>query len=38
MQELKKLEKFGAEVIRVKGNYEKSLMECIKQSKKIIGK
>jgi diaminopropionate ammonia-lyase len=24
----------GAEVIRVKGNYEKSLIECIKQSKK----
>ena len=29
-QEMKKL---GADVIRVKGNYEKSLEECIKQSK-----
>ncbi len=28
----------GAEVIKVKGNYENSLMECIKQSTKIIGK
>ena len=26
------MEKLGAEVIKVKGNYEKSLMECIKQS------
>ena len=25
---------FGADVIRVKGNYENSLNECIKQSKK----
>ena len=29
---------FGADVIRVKGNYEDSLNECIKQSKKIIGR
>ena len=28
------IEKFGAEVIRVKGNYEDSLKECKKQSKK----
>ena len=27
-----------AEVIRVKGNYDNSLKECIEQSKKIIGK
>ena len=26
------MEKLGAEVIKVKGNYEKSLIECIKQS------
>ncbi len=26
------MEKLGAEVIKVKGNYEKSLLECIKQS------
>ena len=28
------IEKFGAEVIRVKGNYENSLKECKRQSKK----
>ena len=28
----------GADVIKVKGNYEKSLIECIKQSTEIIGK
>ena len=28
------IEKFGAEVVRVKGNYEDSLKECKKQSKK----
>ena len=32
MQEQKKWRKFGADVIRVKGNYENSLNECIKQS------
>ena len=26
------MEKLGAEVVKVKGNYEKSLLECIKQS------
>tara|TARA_B100001175_G_C19486230_1_gene629925 strand:- start:804 stop:1928 length:1125 start_codon:yes stop_codon:yes gene_type:complete len=30
----KVMRSFGAEVIRVKGNYDKSLKECIKQSKK----
>ena len=28
------IKKLGAQVIRVKGNYEKSLKECLKQSKK----
>jgi len=32
------MKSFGADVIRVKGNYDNSLKECIKQSKKIIGK
>jgi threonine dehydratase len=32
------IKKFGAEVIRVKGDYEDSLKECQKLSKKIIGK
>ena len=31
---VKEIKKFGAEVIRVKGNYEKSLNECKKLSKK----
>ena len=31
---VREIEKFGAEVIRVKGNYEDSLKECKKQSKK----
>ena len=30
----KVMEDLGADVVRVKGNYEKSLMECIKQSTK----
>jgi len=30
----KAIKKFGAKVIRVKGNYDNSLKECIKQSKK----
>ena len=34
----KAMSNLGAEVIKVKGNYENSLNECIKQSKKIIGK
>ena len=28
------MRKFGAEVFKVKGNYDNSLKECIKQSKK----
>ena len=35
---VKEIKKFGAEVIRVKGNYEDSLRECQKMSKKIIGR
>ena len=35
---VREIEKFGAEVIRVKGNYENSLEECKRLSKKIIGK
>ena len=31
---VKEIKKFGAEVVRVKGNYEKSLNECKKLSKK----
>ena len=31
---VKEIEKFGASVTRVKGDYENSLKECIKQSKK----
>ena len=30
----KAMRSFGADVIRVKGNYDASLKECIKQSKK----
>ena len=32
------MKKLGADVIQVKGNYENSLNECIKQSKKMVGK
>ena len=34
----KVMEQLGAEVFRVKGNYENSLIECIKNQQKIIGK
>ena len=33
-ERVKSIEQFGAEIIRVKGNYEKSLGECKRQSKK----
>ena len=31
------MRKLGADVIRVKGNYEASLRECLEQSKRTVG-